>query len=71
MFMGFMEETRELHHALEVINSVIRRKDSDVRLVYKDNPDFSVKLDRPVDLIIVDSLVPPDDKYVCVSNIGE
>lgn len=53
-YLGLFEETQELRHAIEVINAVIRRPDSLVRLVYKDNKEFSVKLDKEIDLVIAD-----------------
>ena len=53
-YLGMFEETRELRHAINVINSIIRKSDSMVRLVYKDNTEFSVKLDKEIDLVIAD-----------------
>ncbi|MDE7260974.1 MAG: hypothetical protein K2N78_02765 [Oscillospiraceae bacterium] len=50
--MGFSFE-RELQHAVRTINNLIlnvNRNGGGICLHYLDNPDFSIKLDRPVDI---------------------
>ena len=53
--MRIFEESKELEWAMTIINRCIRRG-AMVRLVDRSNPDFSVKLDREMDLVIADMI---------------
>ena len=49
------EQNRELERAMETINACVRRG-AMIRLVDKKNPQFSIKIDREMDIIVADLL---------------
>lgn len=53
MYFGFGEETTELRHAVAIINKLINRG-ALVYLTDKHNNQFSVKLDREIDIVVAD-----------------
>ena len=65
--MRLMEETKELYRAIDVINRIIRRG-SLVRIVDKNNINFSYNLDREIDIIVADFAKVTDDKRYEIYN---
>ena len=59
--MKLMEESRELNRAMELINNCIRRGDM-VRLVAKDNPDMSIKLNHEMRLVVANMTYTTDNE---------
>lgn len=52
--MGYFGLDLELRCAVRAVNAIIERAaehDGGVYMVEKDNPDFSVKLTRPIDIV--------------------
>ena len=59
--MRIFEESRELKQAMSVINRCICRG-AMVRLVAKDNPDMSIKLNHEMNLVVADMIDTTDNE---------
>ena len=65
--MRLFEESRELDRAMEVINRCIRRG-AMIRLVAKDNPDMSIKLNHEMNLVVADMAYTTDNERITCSD---